>query len=648
MPAQLATRSAFRGDIEGLRAIAVLPVVAFHLSPHAMPGGFVGVDVFFVISGYLITGLLLHRLDERRYSTLDFYAARVRRIFPALFAMLLASCIAFAWVQPPKDYAEFGRTVVATALFFSNFEFSRLADYFGGTAELKPLLHTWSLAVEEQFYIVFPIMLAAAHRWGRVGIRLLIVMVAVLSFLYSLRITALYPVAAFYSPLTRAHELAMGAAVAVGMLGGRHEVAPASRPSWEAASLAGLLLILVPLAVYSTQTPFPGWAASVPAAGAALILAAGQGGRSTFVSRAIANRPFRWFGRISYSLYLWHWPVIVLYRCVALRPPEGIAAIGCAAGSVLLAALSYRFIETPFRMLSIRRRPLLWRGAAMMLVAVLVGTVIKTSDGWIGRFDEQALQLFAAASDSSPARLQCHAGADEAITYSNRCVMPSTGDPGRPLIVVWGDSHGVELAFALSRTVAARGASVMQITSSSCPPAADFAPKALPLCAKRNAENLRELATDPRVRTVVLAAYFSFHMAREAERFEVGLREVMQVLAAAGKEVILIAPFPRFEAPVPAALGMLHFWGGDSHSYALPLAELDEQRRPAVAMIERARRGLDVQVVDPAKVLCTQEACPAADATAPLYFDEHHVSVHGASLVANALMPLLDRNLTTP
>lgn len=622
----------FRSDIEGLRAVAVLPVVAFHLSPSLMPGGFVGVDVFFVISGYLITGLLLHRLDSGNYSTIDFYVARIRRIFPALFAMLLVCSVIGAFALPPDEYAELGSTLLSTALFYSNYEFNRLSDYFGGAAELKPLLHTWSLSVEEQFYVVFPLLLVLLRRAGNRRLTLVLVGLACVSLLYSIRTTNLYPSLAFYSTLTRAFELLCGAIVA----SRRPLPLPGRLP--QAAALAGLALIAISLLSYSRDTAFPGLHVVAPAGGTALVLLAGHGGGMTWVGSVLSWPVLRWFGRISYSLYLWHWPVIVFFKHFMLRAPRGWEVPACAALAVALALLSYRYIESVCRKPRPGTHGPLLVGGGLIATTCCVGLAISLTSGLPGRFDRTALAYFDGSKNSSPARAECHANADESLDYAQRCVFGRALVKPGEAVVVWGDSHATELAYAMGET---GRFPVLQVSSSKCPPALKFEPAGRPRCSWRNEANLREVAADSRVGSVVLVAYFDTYLLQDRQAFEHGLALTADHLLKAGKRVIVMAPFPRFEMPVPASLGMLHSWGDDPSYHALSTTALAEQRQSALAAINGARRAADFELIDPAAVLCSATACPAADAQGPLYFDEHHISLHGARKLAAAVVKRL-------
>lgn len=370
----LAARPDYRSDIDGLRAIAVLSVVVFHAFPGWLPGGFVGVDIFFVISGYLISKHILDELSSSSFSIKTFYARRVRRIFPALILVLL-TCLLFGWViLTPAEYEKLGRHVFAGALFLANILSWREAGYFDAAADTKPLLHLWSLGIEEQFYIVWPLMLALAWRFRR-GLAWVFPGVIVLSLVYSLFLVQRDAVADFYSPVTRFWELALGAALAHP---GVRQFATGPRLR-QALSAAGLLLILLALVIIDSHDPFPGAWALLPTLGAALLIHAGaQGG----VNRQILSlRPMVWVGLISYPLYLWHWPLLTFARIIESEPPSLALRSGLVAASVLLAWLTYRLVERPVRART-RSSGLIWVLCLSMALLGIAGFVIKSAHGY--------------------------------------------------------------------------------------------------------------------------------------------------------------------------------------------------------------------------------------------------------------------------
>lgn len=335
----------YRKDIDGLRALAVVPVVLFHAGFTQFSGGFVGVDVFFVISGFLITGIIRHGMEKGHYSVREFYERRIRRILPAFVAVTLVTLLLGWWLLLPDDFKAYGTSLWSSALFGSNIAFWQSSgDYFATPSEHQPLLHMWSLSVEEQFYIFFPLLIFALYKFKvqRFAIPFLLAI-----FLISLAISvygAVYvPVATFYLLPTRAWELLAGGLLAYGIVS-----APQNRIQAEIENLVGLALIVASIFLLNSHSFFPGAAAVLPVLGAVLILHAGTGNWPTTVSNLLTLWPVRFIGLISYSLYLWHWPIIVFtrYYLVEIGLPEMILMV---LASVVVAAASWRYIEAPFR-----------------------------------------------------------------------------------------------------------------------------------------------------------------------------------------------------------------------------------------------------------------------------------------------------------
>ena len=403
-----------RADIDGLRAVAVVPVLLFHAGFPAFAGGFVGVDVFFVISGYLITSIILDETDAGRFSIVAFYERRIRRIFPALFAMLFASSILGALVLLPDDLKNLGQSSAAAALSASNFLFWHELGYFDVAAELKPLLHTWSLAVEEQFYVVFPIALLLLLRAHKSGALLILATVALLSFV--LAEWGPSPMAFYLAP-ARAWELLLGALLATGA------VPPPGR-QWvrDSLSLLGLGLIAWSVLALSSATPFPGMAALLPTLGAALVIHAGDGGQS-LAGRVLGVRPLVLAGLISYSLYLWHWPLLVFARTYVGRELSMAETLAVLALSVAVAVASWRWIERPFRgSRPILARPKLFAAAgAAVSVTVAIGLGLHLAEGLPTRLPPDAARLAAGARDRAIAPPECVNPPLEAVREGRLC-----------------------------------------------------------------------------------------------------------------------------------------------------------------------------------------------------------------------------------
>jgi peptidoglycan/LPS O-acetylase OafA/YrhL len=336
----------YRADIDGLRGIAVLAVVLFHAYPSWAKGGFIGVDIFFVISGYLITRIIRDEVEKDVFSISGFYARRIRRIFPALLLVLGACLVGGALVMLAAEYRLLARHVVAGVLFVPNLALIReLSNYFSGPAEEKPLLHLWSLGVEEQFYLLWPILSLAITRL-KLKLPACIIGLVLVSFACNLFLSFESPRAAFFSPLGRFHELLLGALVAC-------LPTPALPRMRSMLSFAGAALILMGLLLINPKRTFPGGWVLLPVVGAALLIAARA--ELTVVTRLLAFRPLVWLGLISYPLYLWHWPLLSFARLIEGGEPASFVRTFCVVLSVGLAWLTYRFIENPIRRPRARR-----------------------------------------------------------------------------------------------------------------------------------------------------------------------------------------------------------------------------------------------------------------------------------------------------
>lgn len=345
---RIPTYKTYRADIDGLRAFAVLSVVLFHANAESLPGGFIGVDIFFVISGYLITGIILREIDNGHFSFREFYARRIKRILPALILVLSVSWLFGAIALLPGEYTQLGKHIKAAAIFASNFALAKEAGYFDTLSELKPLLHLWSLAVEEQFYLIWPILLSIT---ARINLKAFWVMLVVLffSFIAGLYESALRPFVAFFMPHTRFWELSVG-----GLLAYLHHsgvISPLLDSSKNGGfrnilSAVGLAIITASLFLVSRETPFPGWHTLLPVAGATLLISAGP---AAYFNRILLSHPLAVFvGLISYPLYLWHWPLFTYAKI--LEPATGSASLFVLALiAFALSWFTYRFIEIPVR-----------------------------------------------------------------------------------------------------------------------------------------------------------------------------------------------------------------------------------------------------------------------------------------------------------
>lgn len=436
----------YRSEIDGLRAVAVIPVLLFHAGFGAFAGGFVGVDVFFVISGYLITTIIVDQMQTGRFSLWTFYERRARRILPALFLVVLC-CMPVAYVLLlPGDMKDFAQSAFYVSIFASNIFFWRESGYFATAAELQPLLHTWSLAVEEQFYILFPLFLLAAWRFGRRAIIWTLVLCLVVSLAAAQWGAYNKPTAAFFLLPTRAWELLIGALAAFYL---RHN--RISTPTWlnNTLSAFGLAAILAAVFLFDKETPFPSLYALLPTLGTLLIILFALPG--TVVQKVLSLRLLVGIGLISYSLYLWHQPIFAFYRHITMREFSEPVALGLIALALLLSVLSYFLVEQPLRHRSAsNRRVLSLAGLSCMVIGGL-GIFGWASDGV--KYRVAGYKSVAGLSDMHP----CRATENDASRVENApIVCLGEGAPGADLYLL-GDSHAHQLVYPLRNISAENG-----------------------------------------------------------------------------------------------------------------------------------------------------------------------------------------------
>lgn len=653
-PAADGGASAYRPEVDGLRAVAVGVVILYHAGLGTFPGGYVGVDIFFVISGYLITSILAADLAAGRFSFRRFYERRARRIFPALFLVMLA-CIPFAWAWlTPGQLREFFQSVVAVTLFVSNIYFWLKTGYFGQSTETLPLIHTWSLSVEEQFYVVFPVLLLVLWRIGRSRLSTVLGGLATLSLGACLYFESRNPSLNFFFATTRAWELLVGSLVAF------------HRPRWNTGALSGAAarevlgtlgmgLILVAVFLYTKDTPFPGRFAVPPVLGTALILCFCA--PDTALGRVLASRGFVMVGLVSYSAYLWHQPLFAFARAVSMTSPA--AAVYCAliGLTALLSYLSWRFVEMPFRQAGrVSTRRIVQLSVVATVAFLSVGAVGHLRNGFPGRFDGSSNQL-AATSTASPMRQKCHT---EGVAY----LKPSQACRYFDAPVTWavfGDSHGVELAYALAEDLRASGRGVLHLTSSGCQPALTFESN-VPGCSAWIREALALLEHSPDIRDVALVFRHGFHLYGDqlrsypmapdaAPTFLTGIPaeaartaywnsfiEIARRLTAAGKTVHVIDPIPELGASIDRMIYRRDVFGHAAvQATGAPVSYYEQRNRDILPWLDRAVAGGYAVRVKSRDAVCDEQQCYAVIDGQALYFDDNHLSVAGAHRLTRLL-----------
>ena len=607
----------YRADIDGLRAVAVALVVGFHVFPEWVTGGYIGVDVFFVISGFLISSIIFKSLDDDEFSYLNFYIRRIRRIFPALIVVLVA-CLVFGWFElTPPDFRSLGKHVVAGAAFLSNILIMFEAGYFDTAAQLKPLLHLWSLGVEEQFYIFWPLVAAAIwSRTKKVG-QWIFALVA-LSFLLSLILTPIKPVAAFYLPVTRFWELGIGCAVAyatrhpTALFGGTsvplHRLV-SGRLAGEVYVCSGLTLIAAGAFFFNPTTPFPGWRALLPTIGTAMIIAANL--QDCRITKAISNRAMVGLGLISYPLYLWHWPILVAARFLEIDTARLSVRLYIVLASVFAAWATYRFVETPIRWSKVPRVIPVAGLCSSLAVTGFAGLIIGIQNGVPDRYPEKVRALAAFSYDlPKESRVRrCLLDEDQSFpSFLEECDDKGPSLLSQPSVLVWGNSHAAAL-YAGIKKIRDEGEPfrIIQLTASACPPVLGMGFEQRPHCKRINDYVFARIeALKPSV--VVMAAFWShYNGSPERPLIDIaGLRRTIQRVRQLGPKVILVGNAPVWDV-LPAKM-VVDSWR-KSKWLNKSFEHLDMRSMQMNDALQELVTTLDATFVSPFEDFCSSEGC---------------------------------------
>lgn len=654
----------YRPDIDGIRAIAIISVVCYHAGVPWLHGGFTGVDIFFVISGYLIGGHIFAELLSGSFSFLQFYRRRAKRILPAFYVVLAFAILAALVLLSPFEAVDFGRYAMAATLSVSNILFGREAgNYFAVKSELNPMLMTWSLGVEEQFYAVIPLLMVLLARIRRSFLLPAIISICVLSFLYACYELGIHPQAVFYSLPARAWELGVGIALAVAEL--KRKCTFLSKPLAQLAGLTGLALMLTPMAMLTTASLFPGAAALPSVLGTTLVIAASAG----WVNRQLLSfPPLILIGRISYSWYLWHWPILSFLRITSggnLQPPTVALAIAASLGA---ATATYYVIEQPFRRSTLSAASLLFRYAMASLVALAICGTIWMSRGIPQRYPEvsrierkNSNAYFMLASD--PCIME---NEKTDPNLSEVCFDPPDG---HSVVALWGDSHASVLAPALRKIIHAQRYGVAEFSKSSCPPLIGVSyyypeePGVSANCFLYNRKVATLINSTNRIKTVILAGFWEApylpsrncwiinelniiqkRPSVEAERtlFIHSLATTIQYLQASGKQVIVLDDVPNFKFDPLWIVRTSHIT--TRHRIAEWIGAVDvsdtgvalQNSAPSAALVTSLLRDTmrafpGATLVDLRQELCNQAGqCAYRQDDQLIYADTHHVTADGA------------------
>lgn len=622
-----------RSDIDGLRGVAVLAVLAYHYWGGLFRGGFIGVDVFFVISGYLLSAIIVSEVQSHRFLFYRFYERRIRRIFPALFVLLaLSAGFALLFLLPP-DFESFNHSFVGASLSVSNFHFWKTLNYFAAPAAARPLLHTWSLGVEEQFYVVLPVFIVLVQKFLPKYLRATVVLAAICFFVWSVVEVRRDPGGAFFLPFSRAWELLLGTALALQVF-----PTPRSKLMREVLPAFGILAILCSVFLLTANIPFPGENALLPCVGAsAIILAANE--RRTVAGRLLSRRPLVFIGLISYSLYLWHWPILVFSK-IAISKWFDLPSFGSrlllAVLAVAIATVSWRFVETPFRVGA--HRP------GSKTIFIFAGLCIATSLAIAGIFSIRVVQRgrFPQSVDeisnyldyqqTHPAEFSALFGfgscyldkREDLADFNERECLKSTTD--EPQVLIFGDSHAANLRPGLQSAMP--GVNFMEATSSSCPPTLEQNERSTSECRQFVRKVLTEFISARSIPTVLLNAFWNDSDLNH-------LTETITFLKRRGVKVVIFGPFPVYDTEFPRLLAkaISSQEGGLPGKHLVSHEQILDER-----MSQMAAETWHVSYVSPLKILCPKSVCVEYAAPGvPLEFDGSHLTLQGANLLGRAV-----------
>ncbi len=661
---------AYRPDIDGLRALAIIPVLIFHAFPSMLPGGFVGVDIFFVISGFLISSIIFKGLQRETFTFHGFYANRIKRIFPALLLVLIVSFV-FGWFfLLPGEFAQLGKHIVGGAGYVENLVLRREAGYFDTKSHLKPLMHLWSLGIEEQFYLTYPFLLWAAWRLRR-NLLAIIATLVLISFFLNVWQVRNDAVSSFFLPQTRFWELWMGGALAYLDIFGK-DVRRRFTGSWaglaarfsgsernglgaaivpNVLSVVGMVLIGLAL-VLVHEHAFPGWWALLPVGGASLLILAGP---AAWINRTILSHRLAVFvGLISYPLYLWHWPILSFGRILRGEELSAGARIGAVILSLILAWATWRFVESPIRF----GRKIWIKTAALVLTSVIVawaGYITHGQDGFSGRFKNLPADFgWAQPEPYSTPDCRKTVGADK-MGYCRSLVA------GPPDVLLIGDSHAAALYRGLASAYAQHSQTLMNLGEAGCAPFYDTESYALGMREERDCRPIVNRMLDfavstPSVRTIILSVRGPMHMlgadfgedatgapemlswdgapknSSQADVFAAAFENTVRRLSATGKNVVLFVDWPELgfdprsclPRPEPLFSRVRPLCG-------VPRAQVDARNRAYRQVIFNLKNEFSgLRVFDPFPYLCDSAACYAMQAGHLLYRDDNHLSAAGS------------------
>lgn len=638
----------YRKEIDGLRALAVLPVILYHSGNELLKGGYLGVDIFFVISGFLITSIIAYELANQKYSIVLFYERRARRILPALFCLLFFTTLVAFLTLSPESLKSYSQSLVSVNGFVSNIYYYLTSGYFAAASEELPLLHTWSLAVEEQFYVFFPILMSVLW-FSRSFLIATLTLVSIASFLSCLVLIDSDPSANFYLLPSRAWELFAGALLALNI----KKLSHTSLPKRELLSLLGFALLIISLTFFHKNLDHPSFPTIVPVLGTLLIIGFAQG---TIVGKVLSIRPLVFIGLISYSLYLWHQPIFAFIRIKSITSPsESTFYLGIII-SIIAAWLSYRFVETPFRHKTfLKQKQIFFISLLGLILFISIGLSGHFTKGWPQRF---ATNFDFSSISFSPKRYSCHANFGVGPIPENGCIFNPPMNENSWAVL--GDSHGVELSYALGQ--AFKGfSSLQQLTYSGCPPALEFMTP-VKGCHEWVKDALNYLTENKKITHVILAfrhtTYLQkngieFNKPRKVESLDkemsnaelhslywYSFESIVSQLKNSNKEVIILFPVPEPLTHIEKLTTPITIFH-DTYEVNLvkqPIKHYFELTSYANGELNKIVERYALESLNPFEQFCDNQYCYSVIDDKAVYFDNNHLSNFGASLIADKVV----------
>ncbi len=614
----------YRREIDGLRALAVLPVILFHAGFKTFSGGFIGVDVFFVISGYLITTIILAELEQGKFSIVNFYERRARRILPALFLVMLV-CIPFAWIWLlPSDMKGFSQSLIAVAVFASNILFWSESGYFDTATELKPLLHTWSLAVEEQYYVLFPLFLMLLWKLGKRCILVILGVVFAGSFAVAEWKSYAEPAAAFYLLPARAWELLIGAFAAFYL--SKDNRKEFDKATGEVGGWLGVALILYAMFTYSETTPFPGLYALVPTLGAVLIILFAT--NQTTVGKFVGNKAFVGIGLVSYSAYLWHQPLFAFARHKGLNEDGNILFLQLSLVTFMFAYFSWKYVEAPFRKRGfVNRRLIFFLGLLFTFFFIYIGYLGNRDNGFESRFKlvlsgDIGQTDFHKYIDAKYYDCEPKIVAENALRWEGflRCKQSKQGIPE---IILLGDSHAEHLFLGLAEYIPSKNVAFYILDEKPYIGVDNFKPI------------FNEILNNKAPQHIILTMHFMERVDASGSGLYEGFSSTISALLKAGKSVTLVGDVPRFNQDAGQCVYSSPL--KPKASCTLSHNNVEQQLSVYNNILERLAREYGLTYLSIYEDLCVDNLCSMSKDDAILYRDDNHLNIIGSKLVGKSL-----------